>query len=388
MSVVGADRRLVEERVRERARHETAEDVQTTCSFARAERLLGREYHGRFLIELLQNAADAWRLQASEGERSPVRVVLDTDGPALVVANCGAPFPAQVVLDSLGHIGRSTKAQGEAIGHKGIGFKSVLEVSATPELYSGLGPQGTGLAVRFDAEAALRDIRERSVDWDRHLKDVKDVEREIDAVPVLRFPRWVEQPPPVVVDLMTQGFTTVVRLPFSGAAPMRDWLAVVRRALDDDVTDQILLLLGTFDKVVVDDRIAGTLRTVAPSWRGHELLPGGVARESVVIERDGAPSSSWFLYRQGKGGLADETAVGVRVRPSEDGQAEVVPPLEGDAGTPFHLFLPDPHRLRAAAAATRLLRGRRRPHRLLRGLDRPQPRGTRGAGLAERAGAG
>src|SRR3954454_12929119 len=172
-------RAFIEGRVAERARRHTAEQVQTTCSFARAERLLGREYHGRFLIELLQNAADAWRLQARPGERSPVRVVLDADGPALVVANRGAEFPAQVVLDSLGHIGRSTKAQGEAIGHKGIGFKSVLEVSATPELYSGLGPQGPRLAVRFDAEAALLQIRERSTGWERHLSEVPDVEREV-----------------------------------------------------------------------------------------------------------------------------------------------------------------------------------------------------------------
>ncbi|PWW25181.1 hypothetical protein JD79_04379 [Geodermatophilus normandii] len=340
VDVIGGARRLVEDRIHERAVHETAEQVQTTCSFARAERLLGREYHGRFLIELLQNAADAWRLQAGPGERSPVRVVLDTDGPALVVANQGAEFPAQVVLDSLGHIGRSTKAQGEAIGHKGIGFKSVLEVSATPELYSGLGPQGPRLAVRFDAEAALLQIRERSSGWEKYLSEVPDVEREVDAVPVLRFPRWVEEPPPVVAELAAEGFTTVIRLPFTGAGPVQDWLAVVRRALDDDVTDQILLLLGTFDEVVVDDRLANTRRTVAPSWQPRELLSGGIVRESVLIRRDGAPSSSWFLYRQGNGGLADETAVGVRVQPVGEGPPEVVPPLEGDAGAPFHLFFP------------------------------------------------
>jgi hypothetical protein len=56
-----AGRSYLEAEVDERARNQTAEDVRTTCSFARAERLLGREYHGRFLIELLQNAADAWR---------------------------------------------------------------------------------------------------------------------------------------------------------------------------------------------------------------------------------------------------------------------------------------------------------------------------------------
>ena len=134
-------RELVEARVLERSEHRSAEAVATTCSLARAERLLGREYHGRFLIELLQNAADAWlRSPESAHRRSRVHVVVDPDGPALVVGNEGEHFPVQVVLDSLGHIGASTKAQGEAIGHKGIGFKSVLEVSRTPEL----GGQGSG----------------------------------------------------------------------------------------------------------------------------------------------------------------------------------------------------------------------------------------------------
>src|SRR3954471_9818899 len=105
-------RSFIEARVAERARRNTAEQVQETCSFARAERLLGREYHGRFLIELLQNAADAWR-QAGETERSKVRVEL-VPGPALLVANAGTLFPATAVIESLGHIGRSTKAPGEA----------------------------------------------------------------------------------------------------------------------------------------------------------------------------------------------------------------------------------------------------------------------------------
>ena len=56
----------------------------------------------------------------------------------LVVANRGEPFSAKIVIESLGHIGRSMKAPGEAIGHKGIGFKSVLELTHTPEIYSGL----------------------------------------------------------------------------------------------------------------------------------------------------------------------------------------------------------------------------------------------------------
>jgi hypothetical protein len=83
--------------VAERASHTTAEDVRTTCSFASAERLLGREYHGRFLIELLQNAADASRSDDTTSGSSRV-VVQVTEGPALLVANQGTPMSAEVVI--------------------------------------------------------------------------------------------------------------------------------------------------------------------------------------------------------------------------------------------------------------------------------------------------
>src|SRR4051794_24734111 len=110
-------RALIEEAVLARARLVTAGQVDDTCSFARTERLLQREYHGRFLIELLQNAADAWRAANIGGRRTDVRIVL-SDAPALLVANRGTRFPAEAVVRSLGQIGASTKDAGEAIGHK------------------------------------------------------------------------------------------------------------------------------------------------------------------------------------------------------------------------------------------------------------------------------
>ncbi|MGH9023881.1 MAG: hypothetical protein ACRDV9_12410, partial [Acidimicrobiia bacterium] len=63
------------------------------------------------------------------------------------------------VIESLGHIGHSTKAQGEAIGHKGIGFKSVLELCLSPQLFSGLQQPSIELAVGFHPEKALERIR-------------------------------------------------------------------------------------------------------------------------------------------------------------------------------------------------------------------------------------
>ncbi len=99
------------------------------------------------------------------------------DGPSLLVANQGAPFPESAVIESLGQIGSSTKAQGEAIGHKGIGFKSVLEMSLRPELYSGLQAATPTLAVRFDPRRALELIRSNSPSWDEHVGAVDDIRR-------------------------------------------------------------------------------------------------------------------------------------------------------------------------------------------------------------------
>lgn len=160
-----SSRDYLEEEVANRARHQSAEDVRTTCSFARAERLLGREYHGRFLTELLQNAADASRGAEKVSGRSRVEVQI-TEGPALLVANQGAPMSTEVAIESLGHIGASTKAEGETIGYKGIGFKSVLELTLTSEIYSGFQQSSPDLAVGFDPETARKKIRGDSTGWD------------------------------------------------------------------------------------------------------------------------------------------------------------------------------------------------------------------------------
>lgn len=341
-------RAKVESTFSERAFHDTEERVRTTCSFARAERLLGREYHGRFLIELLQNAADAWRSKATLGARSRLAILL-APGPSLVVANQGVTFPADVVISSLGHIGASTKARGEAIGHKGIGFKSVLELSLTPELYSGLQSPSPELAVRFDPVEALARIRSASPAWDRFVEGISDLEgHDVDAVPVLRFPTWVDELPDIVKELRSRAFDTVVILPFDQRFADRlhldetSWLTTVRGGLAD-ITDHILLLLGTFDEVQIEDRLAGMSEVITPHWHAAIPLEDGIHRESVEVRRNGVPTSHWRLYRrsvpnEGESLLA-EIAVGMRFATNQ-GVSTLIPPVGNQPSAPFHLFFP------------------------------------------------
>src|SRR3954451_1379644 len=99
MSVTIDPGALIAATVAERAQQRTLEQVRTTRSLANAERLLGPADHGRFLIELLQNAAAAGRGSAGPNERSELAIVI-TDEPALLVANRGGAFPAEAVVES------------------------------------------------------------------------------------------------------------------------------------------------------------------------------------------------------------------------------------------------------------------------------------------------
>lgn len=334
-------RSVIESAVLERARHLSKSKAQDTWSFARAERLLGKEYHGRFLIELLQNAADAWRVANIDDSTCDLVVVIE-ESPALIVANKGASFPADIVLESLGQIGLSSKEAGEAIGHKGIGFKSTLEASVTPEIYSGFGDDGPSLAVRFDAAVARDLIRRETPEWDAWVGDQDEFRNDpLQSVPVLRYPTWVDSAPDSVRQLGRQGYETVVRLPHSAAVGEPGaWLAKVHAALSD-VSDQILVLLGIFDRIRIEDQIAGTVEEVAVTTttgaRAH-----GTSVDKVTVTRNGTCTSRWVRYHRhdaGRAELASEIIAAVRLD-AEDARLPVRAHLDPESSSPFHLFFP------------------------------------------------
>lgn len=98
------------------------------------------QYHGRFLIELIQNAHDALfeidRNSATQ-DNGRIDIVISVEQPcgALYVANDGSPF-TESNFDNLSRFGQSDKDPEKHIGNKGIGFRSVLEITSEPEIYS------------------------------------------------------------------------------------------------------------------------------------------------------------------------------------------------------------------------------------------------------------
>ncbi|WP_397586958.1 sacsin N-terminal ATP-binding-like domain-containing protein [Sphingobium fuliginis] len=101
------------------------------------------DYHGRFLIELIQNGHDAHDRARRDGEIAVLLAGDEGDSGTLYVANRGQPFASRNV-DALCEMGLSSKPPGEAVGNKGLGFRSVRHVSDIPQIYSRLTEDSPG----------------------------------------------------------------------------------------------------------------------------------------------------------------------------------------------------------------------------------------------------
>ncbi|MCG7630896.1 DEAD/DEAH box helicase [Gordonia McavH-238-E] len=165
-------------------------------------------YGDRQLFELVQNAADELRDLEFRGGR--IEAVLTKSH--LYCANEGSPITA-AGTETILRMGVSRKRGGQ-IGRFGVGVKSVLSVTKTPQFFSSTGAFG------FDADWSADEIRtavnKSMVEQGRQEMDLADT-------PVLRLARPLnvrdERVADEVLDSLLAWATTVVRLPLlPGAA--------------------------------------------------------------------------------------------------------------------------------------------------------------------------
>jgi len=176
------------------------------------------DYHGRFLIELIQNGNDAHESERRDGEIAILLASDEGEAGALYVANRGQPFGARNV-DALCEMGLSSKSPGEAVGNKGLGFRSVRHVTDAPEIFSRLAEGGPA-----DAFDGFCFTFARGAELDPLLPDEKTRALARSDLPAFYIPRWIDEMPDAVAAFARRGFSTVIRLPIRNL----DALEVVR----------------------------------------------------------------------------------------------------------------------------------------------------------------
>jgi Protein NO VEIN, C-terminal len=166
------------------------EDVGQECQIA-------QDYRGRLIYELLQNADDA---MVNGGFSACIRFELtETE---LWVANSGRALDEADVRGLCG-ISASKKAshgmdRRASIGHKGMGFKSVLQITDAPEVYS------TSICFRFSPEEAVKSVQP--------LVDDGNLD-QVTRAPATRFPWQVDDAVPAWERLRSTGMNTAFCFP-------------------------------------------------------------------------------------------------------------------------------------------------------------------------------
>jgi len=192
-----------------------------------------REYEDRFLYELIQNAYDA-HPPNSEGQVAILLDELEGDHGVLYVANGGQPFDLDN-FEAICELAQSNKAPDQAIGNKGVGFKSVLQVCTWPEIYSRADSASTTFN-GFCFEFAQLEQYEALCDGDRELADAL---RE-DVAPYF-LPSPVDDLPASLERFAVEDFATVIRLPLDSPASLDIAVSRLERLASETVPLHLFL---------------------------------------------------------------------------------------------------------------------------------------------------
>jgi hypothetical protein len=182
----------------------------------RREQGISRDYKGREILELLQNAADAAKKAEQRGR---IRIELSPTG--LIVANTGASFSIGGVRSlQTADLSPKRKKNSSFIGSKGLGFRSVLNWSRHPVILSG------SLQIAYSSSYAhelLTQLKQRNTNVSEELIHYQSTGKE--SVPLLPFPVNLDRSEQhtYVEDaalferckiLKGEGYETVIGMPF------------------------------------------------------------------------------------------------------------------------------------------------------------------------------
>lgn len=301
---------------------EVAEGVSNYRSMHSLTQQVEHQYHGRFLIELIQNAHDAFD-EPRSGRANRVEIVFDPDDSthgSLLVANDGQPF-TESNFERLSQLGQSDKDPQKSIGNKGIGFRSVLEISDCPEVYSrasgGSGAAFDGYCFAFrpsvvrsliepitqlatGTDVPLWSVTQRPIveDWSAemlaklrqrvHRNGVEWLAGEVGYLSPYLLPVPIGGVGSAcVADFQARGFSTVVRLPLK-SVELRDYVLRHMEQLDaatvlflDKISSLRISFAGKLDKTFT---------------RSFALLDSGLEGNRVTVGDGNATPRKYGLW--------------------------------------------------------------------------------------------
>ena len=154
-------------------------------AIAEAEKYLQQAYEGRYFFELIQNVRDANKENNQEGE-----IFIELNDNLLSISNTGAEFSPKGI-EGITTIGQSTKQSQDYIGFKGIGFKSIQEITEEPKIITRYG------SVYFDRKLTLKKYEDETLSEEQ--------------VPLFYFPHFKERK--LTNAEIAKGIVTKIELP-------------------------------------------------------------------------------------------------------------------------------------------------------------------------------
>ena len=121
-----------------------------------------KEYNGRQILELLQNADDE-----AENHSNP-RMLIRLEADRLIISNNGNPFSEKGVLSLMYPNNSPKRKRRKKIGYKGLGFRAILNWSHSIWIKSG------PFSIEFSREIAisfLKGLLGKNPDLEKNMKE-------------------------------------------------------------------------------------------------------------------------------------------------------------------------------------------------------------------------
>jgi hypothetical protein len=222
-----------------------ARNCKWASSLTKLARVTAQECEDRFLVELIQNGYDAHDPNCRDGCIWIHYARDEGEFGTLYVGNGGKPF-TESNFHAICEIAQSDKEPGAGIGNKGVGFKSVLNVCDSPEIYSSRASNEEsrsfdGFCFRF----ARDDDYEALCAGNSELLTV--LRRDVSPY---FLPIHIPVIPASVTRLRNHGMVTVIRMPLKRQAA-RETVARQLDALRESPVP-LLLFLPRLGRLVVE----------------------------------------------------------------------------------------------------------------------------------------